>query len=82
MLKVYGSSMCEDTVACIAKLNEEKIAYEFIDITKELPNLKVFLSIRDKSPLYDGIRENGGIGIPCIEKEDGSYTLDWESIFK
>ncbi len=81
MLKVYGSSMCEDTVACIAKLNEEKIAYEFIDITKELPNLKAFLIIRDKSPLYDSIRENGGIGIPCIEKEDGSYTLDWESIF-
>lgn len=81
MLKIYGSSMCEDTVACIGKLEEKGMAYEFLDITKELPNLKAFLAIRDNSPLYNGVKENGGIGIPCIEKEDGSYTLDWESIF-
>lgn len=81
MLKVYGSSMCEDTVACIDKLEENGMVYEFLDITKELPNLKAFLAIRDNSPLYDAVKANGGIGIPCVEKEDGSYILDWESIF-
>ena len=40
---------------------------------------KEFLSIREGNPLFDEVREAGGIGIPCILRPDGSITLDWES---
>ena len=41
-------------------------------------NLKAFLKLRDSSPLFDSVRQEGGIGIPCIQREDGSITFDWE----
>ena len=51
----------------------------FHDFGADLENLKVFLRLRDQSPLFDEVRAEGGIGIPCVVREDGSFTLDWES---
>ena len=45
---------------------------------KKTANLKAFLKLRDGSPLFDPVRQEGGIGIPCIQREDGSITFDWE----
>ena len=42
--------------------------------------LKEFLRLRDENPLFQDIKENGGIGIPCIVREDGTLTLDWETL--
>lgn len=78
MLKIYGSMLCKDCAECCADLDREGVSYEFLDFADALSNLKEFLKIRDKSGLFDEVRSNGSIGIPCIVREDGSITLDWK----
>ncbi|MCY6959922.1 hypothetical protein [Clostridium brassicae] len=73
---MYGSELCEDTMEAKKLFEENKVEYVFKDITKELSNLKEFLAIRDTNSCYSKIREEHGIGMPCIVKEDGSITLE------
>lgn len=79
MLKIYGSMLCEDCKAFKAGLNEKNIEYTFCDFKDSLDNLREFIRLRDSDPIFDPVKAAGGIGIPCVQKEDGSYTLDWES---
>jgi glutaredoxin-related protein len=76
MLKIYGSMLCPDCVQCRQELDEAGIEYEYLDFADNLLYLKAFLKLRDLS-VFDQVRENGSIGIPCIVKEDGAVTLDW-----
>ena len=78
MLKVYGLKICPDTVECCEALTRAGVEYEFLDFAEKTANLKAFLKLRDSSPLFDSVRQEGGIGIPCIQREDGSITFDWE----
>ncbi len=78
MLKVYGMKICPDTVECCETLTRAGVEYEFLDFAEKTANLKAFLKLRDSSPLFDSVRQEGGIGIPCIQREDGSITFDWE----
>lgn len=76
MLKIYGSMLCQDCVDCRADLDREGVEYEFLDFSHQLSNLKEFLKLREM-PIFNEVRANGSIGIPCILREDGSITLDW-----
>ena len=78
MLKVYGMKICPDTVECCEALTRAGVEYEFLDFAEKTANLKAFLKLRDSSPLFDSVRQEGGIGIPCIQREDGSITFDLE----
>lgn len=78
MLIIYGSMLCPDCVACRKDLDAAGVAYEYRDFSDNLKHLKEFLALRDAHPLFDEVRKAGSIGIPCIVKEDGSVTLDWE----
>ena len=78
MLKIYGSMMCPDCVECRKDLDEAGVSYEYLDFADSLRNLKEFLKIRDREALFDSLKSDGKIGIPCIVREDGSVTLDWE----
>lgn len=78
MLKIYGSMLCPDCVECREDLDKAGVEYEFLDFSESLKNLKGFLKLRDGSPLFDESRAEGKIGIPCIQCEDGSLTLDWK----
>ncbi len=80
MLKIYGSMLCKDCVACCAALDEAGISYEFCDFAKDLANLKTFLTLRDQLPEFHNIRGTEQIGIPCIVQTDGSVTLDYQSL--
>lgn len=80
MLTVYSSPLCPDCRECKANLDAHKIPYSLIDITGSMPALKAFLKLRDGSKEFDFCRENGSVGIPAIVSEDGSVTLDWESV--
>ena len=82
MIRLYGSPLCPDCVACKNAFDAEGTAYEFIDITGSMANLKEFLKIRDREPLYDSVKEAGGVGIPTLVLEDGTITLDYESQLK
>ena len=77
MLKIYGSMLCPDCVQCREDLDEAGVKYEYLDFAEDLKNLKEFLKLREE-PLFDEVRQEGRIGIPCILREDGSLTLDWE----
>lgn len=76
MLKIYGSMLCKDCVDCRAELDREQVAYEFLDFASALINLKEFLKLRE-DPIFDEVKQAGGIGIPCIVRENGNITLDW-----
>lgn len=78
MLKVYGMKICPDTVECCEALTRAGVEYEFLDFAEKTANLKAFLKLRDSSSLFDSVRQEGSIGIPCIQREDGSITFDWE----
>ena len=80
MVKIYGSMLCKDCVQCREDLDQAGVCYEYLDFSQDLRNLKEFLTIRDGNPMFDTVREAGGIGIPCIVKEDGSVTLDWAEL--
>ena len=77
MIKIYGSMMCPDCVACRKDLDEAGIAYEYLDFAEDLRNLKAFLVLRDSNPAFEQVRAEGKIGIPCILREDGTVTLQW-----
>lgn len=78
MVKVYGMRICPDTVDCCEALRRAGVEYEYLDFADQTANLKAFLKLRDGNPLFDGIREAGNIGIPCIQREDGTITFDWQ----
>ena len=80
MIKIYGSMLCKDCVQCREDLDKAGVSYEYLDFSDNLLYLKEFLAIRDRNPLFQEVREKGTIGIPCIVLEDGSVTLDWETI--
>ena len=78
MLTIYGSMLCKDCVQCREELDQAGIDYDFLDITEDLQHLKAFLKLREGNSLFYQTRQDGQIGIPCIVKQDGSLTLDWE----
>ena len=76
MLKVYGSMLCPDCVQVRKDLDAAGVEYEYLDFCESRLYLKEFPKLREL-PLFDEVKENGGIGIPCIVREDGSVALDW-----
>lgn len=82
MMKLYGTPLCPDCVAAVKELDKKGIPYEYHDITGSTAELKAFLAIRDKEPLFDAVRAAGGIGIPCFVKEDGTVTLETADVLQ
>ena len=78
MMIIYGSMLCPDCVACRQDLDAAGVAYEYCDFADDLRHLKAFLKIRDESPLFDSLKAEGKIGIPCIVKDDGTIALEWK----
>lgn len=82
MLKIYGSMLCPDCVRCCEELKNAEVPFEYCDFCDSLRNLKEFLKLRDESGVFAESREAGKIGIPCILREDGSLTLEWDEFLK
>ena len=82
MLKIYGSPMCPDCVKCKQELEESGIEFLYLDIGEKLLYLKQFLKIRDGNECFEAVRQRGQIGIPCIVREDGSVTFEWDEYLK
>lgn len=79
---VIGSHLCADTLDALNKLKEINADIDFKNLSDSLPALKDFLCVRESSALYDAVREEGGIGIPFFELEDGTQTLDLNVVLK
>ncbi len=80
MLKVIGSNQCPDTMAALKQLEEAGTPFEFVNILENHDNLKVYLKLREESPVYAEVRGTARLGIPAFVREDGSVTLDMSEI--
>lgn len=80
-MKVYGSQICVDCRNYKAIQKNRGFDAEFIEITEDTGKLKEFLRIRDQEPIFDQVKENGGIGIPLFVSEDGRKTFDINEAF-
>lgn len=78
MLRIYGSEMCPDCIACKANFDVYGVGYDYIDINASLQNLKAFLQLRDSDPVFNQCRKNNTIGLPALINEDGTVFLNWE----
>lgn len=79
-LVVYGTLNCPDTVEALEAYKARGIDVDFRNIDKDTKTLKEFLALRDTESIFDPVREKHMIGVPCVIKEDGSLTLDWEEV--
>lgn len=77
---IYGSMLCKDCVSCREELDKAGIAYDYRDFSEDLQNLKDFLKLRDWDPAFMTAKAEGWIGIPCIVKDDGMITLNWQEL--
>lgn len=75
---IYGSMLCPDCVECRKDLDAAGKAYEYRDFSENLLHLKEFLKLRDENPLFEEVKREGKIGIPCIVHDDGSVALIWK----
>lgn len=78
MLRIYGSLLCPDCVRCKEELTAAGIEFEYLDFADSILHLKEFLKIRDSNAVFDDVRRDGSIGIPCILREDGTVLLTWD----
>lgn len=79
---VVGSHLCPDTLYALNKLVEAGAQIEFKNLSASLPDLKVYLNLRDNEAMYEKVKQGGGIGIPCFILEDGTKTLDLNEVLK
>ena len=79
---VIGSHLCPDTLYALNRLSEARAEIDFKNLSASLADLKVYLALRQDSPVYADIREGGGIGIPCFVLEDGTVTRDLEAVLQ
>ena len=77
-MRIYGSMQCPDCEECCKDLDSAGVDYSFLEFSDNLKNLKEFLEIRDHDPLFDEIKREGKIGIPCIVHDDGTVSLNWK----
>jgi glutaredoxin-related protein len=82
VLKVYGAANCVDTSDAVKKLKEMGIKFEFLDFCESSANLRAFMNIRDKEPIFDKVKEEGGVGMPCFVRPDGKITLELDEALK
>lgn len=81
-VKVIGSHLCPDTLYALCKLTEKHAEVDFKNMSASLPDLKEYLAVREQNAMYSEVRQNGGIGIPYFELEDGTQTLDLGVVLK
>lgn len=74
-MKVYSAMICIDCRNFKQIRESRKLDVEVVDIVESTANLREFLALRDKSDVFDGCRDHGGIGIPCFVEGD-KVTLD------
>ena len=78
MMKIYGSMLCPDCVQCREDLDQAGVGYEYLDFSESLKNLKEFLVLRDNIAVFEDVRKDGRIGIPCLVDEEGNVSLSWD----
>ena len=63
MLKIYGSKLCKDCIACLEAFDKADIAYEYLDFADALINLKEFLAMETPCLTRFGKPEESGFPV-------------------
>ena len=79
---VIGSHQCPDTLYALCELKRRGAEIDFCDLSSSLQNLKTYLALRDRDPLYEQVRGTDRLGIPCFLLPDGSKTMDLDALLK
>lgn len=74
--KLYFSEKCPDTAPFVAELKKQGIAYEEVNITDSMANLKEFLKLRDNRVEFEQRKLWGFIGIPVLLLENGNLIFE------
>ncbi len=79
MIKVYVMQTCPDCRQVKSEAANDS-RFDLTDIGEHVRNLKAFLTLRDKHPAFDKVKEKGNIGLPCFVMEDGSISFSWNKV--
>lgn len=79
---MFGTNSCADCVAAEKALKKAGANYLYLEWTDNIGYLKRFLAMRDTDPIFDKVKENHSVGIPCFQLEDGTLTLDLEEVLR
>ena len=53
-----------------------------MEFSDNIGYLKRFLTLRDTNPIFDEVKENHWVGVPCFQFQDGSLSLDIDEVVK
>lgn len=74
-LTIFGTNACKDCLAAIEELNACGADYTYLEFSRDIANLKEFLKLRDTEALFDEVKKEGRVGVPCFQLSDGTLTL-------
>ena len=77
---MIGSHLCPDTLYALNRLSEAGAEIDFKNLSASLSDLKAYLALRESSPVFEGPKARGSLGIPCFVREDGTVTLELEQV--
>ena len=72
---MYGSKHWPDCDPAKEILLQKNVKFLYLDITDSMLNLKRFLKIRDNSEIFNEIKANNKVGIPCIVVNNGEEII-------
>ena len=79
---IIGSHLCPNTTYAIVKCKDAGCTFAFKDISASLADLRELLALRESAPALADFVKEGKIGIPCFVLEDGTVTMDLETVLK
>lgn len=79
MVKVFVMQTCPDCISVKEQVKNDP-HFELIDIGEHIRNLKQFLTLRDNNPVFDSIKRNGYVGVPCFVLENGDITFSLQDV--
>ncbi|NRW85789.1 glutaredoxin [Clostridium beijerinckii] len=57
-------------------IERKNINFDYRDFCQDIKALKEFVAIRDENSLFDDVKDEKRIGIPCFILDSGVITLD------
>ena len=79
-IRLMGSHLCQDTLYALMKLKDQGVKIEFCNISTNFPALKEFMTLRETDPIFEPVKERGGLGMPLFVLKDGIRTLSLEQV--
>ena len=67
------------TLKVVEEAKENNVDFDFKDISSSFPALKEYLNIRETNPIYEEVKNKGGLGIPCFLKDE-KVTLNLDDV--